>query len=44
MKHAREEGYELLAIGKRGHGRSKALLGSTASRLAHGTEVPVLIV
>jgi len=43
-KHAVEEGYELLVVGRRGHGASKALLGSTATRLGHGTDVPVLVV
>jgi nucleotide-binding universal stress UspA family protein len=44
MKHAAEEGYELLVVGRRGHGASKALLGSTAMRLAHAAGVPVLVV
>lgn len=44
MKEAVEGGYELLVIGKRGHGAAKALMGSTASRLAHGANVPILIV
>lgn len=39
---AREDGYDVLAVGSRGSGRTKALLGSTASRLARGTAVPVL--
>lgn len=42
--HALDEGYELLVVGRRGHGASKALLGSTAMKLADGTDVPVLIV
>jgi nucleotide-binding universal stress UspA family protein len=33
----------LLAIGRRGRGASKAILGSTAARVADG-RVPVLIV
>ncbi|MGZ8628719.1 MAG: universal stress protein [Actinomycetota bacterium] len=41
---ARKDGYGLLVVGRRGRGATKALLGSTASRLAHGTDVPVLIV
>jgi nucleotide-binding universal stress UspA family protein len=40
---ARHEGYQLLVVGRRGRGATKALLGSTASRLAR-TDVPVLIV
>jgi nucleotide-binding universal stress UspA family protein len=43
-KEAREGGYELVVIGRRGRGASKALLGSTASRLASGIHVPVLMV
>lgn len=37
-------GYGLIVIGRRGHGVTKALLGSTASALADGCELPVLIV
>jgi nucleotide-binding universal stress UspA family protein len=44
MKQAAEEGYEVLVVGRRGHGASKSLLGSTATRLAQGAETPVLIV
>ena len=43
-RHAAEDGYELLVVGRRGHGASKALLGSTAMKLGRGTDVPVLIV
>ncbi|MGH2630783.1 MAG: universal stress protein [Actinomycetota bacterium] len=43
MNHATEQGYDLLAIGRRGRGASKALLGSTAARAANGP-VTVLIV
>jgi nucleotide-binding universal stress UspA family protein len=35
--------YDVIAIGRVGHGLSKALLGSTASRMAHATERPVLL-
>lgn len=42
--YAREHGYEVLVVGSRGRGRSKALLGSVASRLARGAGLPVLIV
>jgi len=44
MRHAIEEGYEVLVVGRRGHGASKTLLGSTAMRLGHEAGVPVLIV
>jgi nucleotide-binding universal stress UspA family protein len=43
IRHATEEGYDLLAIGRRGRGASKALLGSTASRVTNAP-IPVLIV
>jgi nucleotide-binding universal stress UspA family protein len=43
-KYAKDEGYGLLVVGRRGHGASKALLGSTAMQLGHGTDVPVLVV
>ncbi len=43
-KHAAEDGYELIVVGRRGHGASKALIGSTAMRLGHGDGAPVLIV
>jgi nucleotide-binding universal stress UspA family protein len=42
--YAREEGYEVIVVGCRGHGLSKMLLGSCASRLAGKTAVPVLII
>jgi nucleotide-binding universal stress UspA family protein len=44
MKHAAEDGYEVLVAGRRGHGASNVLLGSTAPRLAEGAGIPVLIV
>lgn len=43
-KHAVEQGYALIVVGRRGHGASRVLLGSVASELARGGEVPVLIV
>lgn len=43
VRLANEGGYDLVAIGARGRGRSKALLGSAATRLARGSKVPVLI-
>jgi len=44
MKHAAEDEYEVLVVGRRGHGASKVLLGSTAARLAEGSGTPVLVV
>ena len=38
------EGYALLVVGTRGAGISKAVVGSTASSLAAGSPVPVLMV
>lgn len=43
-KRAVEEGYELIVIGRRGSGASRVLIGSVASELARGAEVPVLVV
>lgn len=43
MRHAVEED-EVLVVGRRGHGASKALLGSTAMRLSQEAGIPVLIV
>lgn len=39
-----EGGYDLLVLGTRGTGRSKALLGSAAEEVAKQTTVPVLLV
>lgn len=44
MRYAADEGYEVIAIGRRGRGANKAVMGSTASRLTHGADVPVLVV
>lgn len=44
VRHADEDGAGLLVVGRRGHGATKALLGSTAHRLAQREGVPVLIV
>jgi nucleotide-binding universal stress UspA family protein len=41
---AQASGYDLLVIGTRGTGLSKAVVGSTASRLATNCPVPVLMV
>lgn len=43
-KHAVEQGYELIVVGQRGRGVSRVVLGSVASELARGADVPVLIV
>jgi nucleotide-binding universal stress UspA family protein len=37
-----EEGYDVLVAGRRGHDASKALLGSTAMRLARAG-IPVVV-
>jgi nucleotide-binding universal stress UspA family protein len=44
IEHAAEDGYEVLVVGRRGHGASNVLLGSTATRLAEGAGIPVLVV
>jgi nucleotide-binding universal stress UspA family protein len=43
-RHAFDDDYELLAIGARGRGRARTLLGSVASNLARSARVPVLVV
>jgi len=43
LQHAAERGYDLVVIGTRGTGASKALLGSTAVDVAESAKVPVLI-
>lgn len=43
-KYAVEEGYDVIVVGRRGHGASRVLLGSVTSELAQGGEIPVLIV
>ena len=43
-KHAVEQGYELIVVRRRGRGASRVLLGSVATELARGADVPVLIV
>lgn len=42
--HAGEGGYDVVAIGTRGKGISKAFLGSAATELARSSKVPVLLV
>lgn len=41
---ASEEGYDLIAVGARGSGVAKRVLGSAAYDLARGGKVPVLVV
>lgn len=41
---AASDGYDVLVIGPRGHGRAEAMFGSAATALSRGTGVPVLIV
>lgn len=41
---AMEGGYELIAVGTRGAGLSKAIVGSAATELARDSKVPVLLV
>jgi nucleotide-binding universal stress UspA family protein len=43
-RHVEREGHNIVAIGSRGRGATKALLGSVASRLARHSPAPVLIV
>ena len=43
-KLAAVNGYELIVVGRRGRGMSTRLLGSVASDLARGGDVPVLVV
>ncbi len=42
--YALEHGFDAVAVGRRGRGLSKALLGSCASQLAGRTHLPVLLV
>lgn len=43
VRCAEDEGYDLIAVGCRGRGGAKALLGSVASSLARGSPVPVML-
>ena len=43
-QYATEGGYALIAVGTRGAGISKAILGSAATQLAEHSKVPVLLV
>ena len=45
VKHAKDEGIDLIVMSTRGHGGAKQLLvGSIADRVLHRSDVPVLIV
>jgi nucleotide-binding universal stress UspA family protein len=44
LEHATTSGADVLAIGSRGRGASKALLGSVATHLAANAPVPVLVI
>lgn len=44
IEYAADGGYELIAVGTRGAGITKAILGSAATQLAEGSTVPVLLV
>lgn len=43
VEHARERRYDLLAVGSRGRGASKAVLGSVSAQLVRQSRVPVLV-
>jgi len=43
LGHASEHGFDVLVVGARGRGMSKALLGSVAARLTRDATVPVLL-
>jgi nucleotide-binding universal stress UspA family protein len=43
-QYAAEGGYKLIAVGTRGSGITKAILGSAATQLAESSTVPVLLV
>ena len=43
-QYAAEGGYALIAVGTRGAGISKAILGSAATHLAEDSKIPVLLV
>jgi nucleotide-binding universal stress UspA family protein len=44
QRFARERGFDVLVVGRRGRGASRAFLGSVATRLARESLVPVLLV
>jgi nucleotide-binding universal stress UspA family protein len=41
--HAREHGYDVIAVGRRGHGLSRAVLGSVATALVSRSAIPVIV-
>lgn len=43
-RHVERQGHDVIAIGSRGRGASKAFLGSVASHLARHSPTPVLVV
>ena len=43
-KYATEGGYAMIAVGTRGAGITKAILGSAATQLAENSRLPVLLV
>jgi nucleotide-binding universal stress UspA family protein len=43
LERAAEDGYDLLVIGTRGAGMSRALLGSAAADIARAGKIPVLL-
>ena len=43
-RFAVEGGYGLIVVGTRGRGLTNAILGSAADRLAHDSQIPVLVV
>ena len=42
-RYARREGFDVIVVGARGAGGSRAVLGSVAEALARGTGIPVLL-
>lgn len=43
VEHARENGFHLLAVGSRGRGASKAVLGTVSGQLARQSRIPLLV-
>lgn len=43
VHHATAEGCDVIVVGRRGHGLSKRMLGSTAEHLVHRSPVPVVV-
>jgi len=44
VAHAADGKFDVVAVGSRGRGASKVVMGSFATRLSQGAQVPVLIV